>query len=313
MPTVVFVFEATSSNLKESFPFNSKNYFPTYAQFASLASKVGIDVRFSFNHLYRGSSTFSGAFSIISGKPTWQTEDITAEYIVIRSLTFPEQLDGTEKTLNKRTIIDAARDKATTYKLFPNYMLPTLELNPSVYRQQLESIPGDMIVCKPRHGHGGSGIYIGPKADFRLPVDSKEGYILQQFLDTSHGIPGITTGIHDLRIILSGFEPLSYVRIPKPGTLLANLSQGGEARALSTAEIPESALHIAREIEAKLSPDFPHFYCADFLFGPDGKPVLCELNSQPGFSYNEGEGPAFVSRYHQTLLKVIQEALATQE
>lgn len=311
MDKIAIVFEGHDQNLAEGFPFNSAEYFPSYQRFIETGASQGLEIRITYHTLYQGKSTFSGSFILTPQGKVWDPNPFTPKLIHCKTGLMFGLLDGSETTINRKEIFTLASSKRLTYERFSQYMLKTIVLQPETWEQQLNEIPGDWVVCKPETGHGGFGIFVGAKADFKLPEDTAtETYLLQEFLDTSEGIPGVTKGVHDLRIILSGYEPLSYARIPKPGSLLANLHQGGEARALKTSEIPETALAIARKLEQELSPDFPHFYCADFLFSPEGKPFLCEFNSQPGFAYDGGEGPEFVARYHQTLLNVFKDTLA---
>jgi glutathione synthase/RimK-type ligase-like ATP-grasp enzyme len=286
---------------------------PVYQSFIELAKTAGIEVRIAFTQDYIGASTFSHSYSFRDNTFTLDNTPYTADVILIRGATLIPKLDGSENIVNPLSIF-MSEDKAVTYSLFSRFMAKTVALNPNSWQEQLATIPGTWVVCKPVDGWGGTGIWIGPKSDFSLPQDSaSRNYILQEFIDTSQGVPNLVTGVHDLRIIVSGdYEPLSYTRSPKSGSLLANLSQGGSAIALERGQIPEDALAIAQVIERQLVPDSPHFICIDFLYGATGKVYLCEISSRPGFSYPAGEGQPFVTRFQATLLSVLKDALALQ-
>lgn len=310
MKTVIMSFTGEGPNYEALFPFTETVYKPVYAAFVEQLTKHSIDVRISFHSLYRGHSTFAGSFTYAHGAFVQRDEPVTADIILCRGTGILPLLTGDEFMINPPSIY-ADEDKLSTAKRFPDMVLRTQMVDPLRWEEQLNSFTGDMIVCKPRNDWGGKGIIICKKEDFSLPVGvTDDSHIFQQYIDSSGGVPGIVEGVHDLRIILSGQQPIAYIRLPRAGSLLANLSQGGSAIYVPYEQIPGSALKLALRVEQELTPTAPHFYSADFIFDQSGKPYLCEINSQPGFSYPESGGEELAAVFRETLISVVNRALA---
>ena len=84
-------------------------------------------------------------------------------------------------------------------------------------------------------GRRGQNILIDFPEKIRESVHTlEEPYLLQEFIDTSAGIPNIATGTDDLRVIIIGGEVImASIRTPAPGKLLANVAQGGTIKEIS--------------------------------------------------------------------------------
>jgi len=89
----------------------------------------------------------------------------------------------------------------------------------------------------------GLGIFIGPKKEalnFEFPLKFKK-YIVQEFIDSSGGIPKIASGIHDLRVAVVNMKPVwCHVRIPPSGSFKANAASGGSLIEVDYNLVPKS-------------------------------------------------------------------------
>ena len=152
---------------------------------------------------------------------------------------------------------------------------------------QLKSLEGaPLAVLKPAKGMQGKGILIDkPENLAHVVLEENSEYVLQEFVDTSQGIPGITEGYHDLRIVVvNGKITLAHVRTPKEGSLLANVALGGSIEEVPLEKIPSFILSCVQEIQAVIDEefDFP-LYSIDFGIQAGSQPFVFELNDQIGF------------------------------
>jgi glutathione synthase/RimK-type ligase-like ATP-grasp enzyme len=181
-----------------------------------------------------------------------------------------------------------AWDKWAQYQEVGEYMAKTVLVDKKEVKGSIEPLETDFIVMKPTNGLKGLGIYIGTKADalsFTFPYGEK--YIAQEFVETKNGIPGITNGRHDLRVVIINGKPVwSHVRIPPEGEYKANTSgrNGGKLEEISILELPDSVLKIVQKVAKKFSEKYDSpVYSLDFGFDTNGKPWVFEINDQIGF------------------------------
>ena len=128
-------------------------------------------------------------------------------------------------------------------------------------------------------------------------------------MDCSAGVSGIVEGPHDIRlIVMNGEVKLSYLRTPKPGTLLANVAQGGGFRVLAVKDLPAEAVRLAQEVDAIFSSYSPRLVAVDFMFQA-GKPYVTEINTRPGFPKPSTFSPEYAIQYYTYLSQMFAEAL----
>lgn len=190
--------------------------------------------------------------------------------------------------MNSAFINDVCVDKYQTAELFKDFS-PASRLVKTLdeYQRALADWPADQkVVIKPNDGFGGEGVRIEEVADARRARITEEQLplILQTYIDTSAGIPGIADGQHDLRILMLNGEVIGgQVRRPAAGSLVANLAQGGSVQLLSHGQIPVAAAEVAKQIDRQFADHQPRFYAVD-LAHSSGRYFLIELNSRPGLS-----------------------------
>ncbi len=171
------------------------------------------------------------------------------------------------------------------------------------------------VVLKPARGMQGKDIIIdSPQNIARTELKAATEYTLQEFVDTSSGILGITSTYHDLRVVIvNGETVLSHVRTPKHGSLLANVAQGGSIQEVLTKDIPDFIRDATRKIQSLIDEkyDFP-LYSIDFGIQNKTTPFVFELNDQIGFPSEIMTGSkTFINRVLKSLeIRAIRDTLA---
>jgi len=146
----------------------------------------------------------------------------------------------------------------------------------------LTTLKTAILVAKPLDQEGGHGVRIVRREEIPSVVTTFP-YLLQEFIDTSGGIPTIASGMHDLRIIsVEGKIVLSYLREPKAGSFLANESQGGKLSEVELHRLPEDALDIWKIVDEEVKQYSNRVYSLDIGRDREHGWRIIELNSKPG-------------------------------
>lgn len=263
---------------------------PTYLRLLELCKNEGWEVYVLTRKTYKGNGDFDGAWLFNNGEFERIEKTIKIDLVFdwVGNLLFPPGRPDLLKVVNCREFKELTCDKWKTYKILKQYMPKTFWVGEIQNAKELLSeIKTDNIVLKPFDGLRGKGIYIGPKENLEgfIPEKPSTKYILQEFIDTSNGIPGITPGKHDLRIVVVNGEVVwCHVRVPKEGTYLANAAQGGNLTEVDYKNVPSSAKKIVETISRKFYKKYDNpMFSLDFGIGLDGKPLIFEINDQIGF------------------------------
>ena len=185
-------------------------------------------------------------------------------------------------TLLNHPLIDRfCWDKRIVSEMFPELTPKTFLINTlRGLKAVLPELKSKKIVLKPRFGTMGQNVIITDKDN--LPETIEENTIVQEFIDTSEGIKGLTKGYHDLRLIIAdGRIDHAHIRVPKKGLLTANVALGGKKVFIKNEQIPKKAASIARKIDRLFRDYRPRVYSIDFLMDKNQKPYIVECNSQP--------------------------------
>jgi len=159
----------------------------------------------------------------------------------------------------------------------------------------LKKVPQNKkLVLKPINLSGGENVFIGTGVEILKKVkDAKVDivdWILQDFIDSSAGIPGIMKGIHDLRLVIINDKIIySYFRKPAPGSLLANLAQGGSMEIVPIKKLPKQIFPIVKKVNNTFSGFSNKIYALDIMFDRKQNPWIIELNSMPGMYFAKGQ------------------------
>ena len=124
------------------------------------------------------------------------------------------------------------------------------------------------MIVKDNYGSLGKQVYLANNYEELLAIENKLihiPHIFQEFIECSKG--------KDFRIIVIGGKVVAYMKRENPNSYLSNLATGGSA---SKVELPKEYLDTAEKAARILGLD----YCGvDILEGPNGKPIVSEVNS----------------------------------
>lgn len=280
-----------SRNFEGNFPLSHiGKKLPVYLRLLELCEKEGWEVYVLTRKTYVGNSKFNGAWLFKNGKFERVKKIIKIDLVFdwVGSLMFPPKDDKSLKIVNTREFKELSCNKWEAYLTLRDYMPKTYWVGELKNATKLiGQIMTDNIVLKPYDGLRGKDIFIGAKEklkDFK-PEKSGGKYILQEFIDTSNGIHNLTPGKHDLRIVvINGEVTWCHIRVPTEGSLLANAAQGGNLTEIDYKLVPESVKKIVKIISHKFYKEYDNpVFSLDFGIGPDGQPLIFEINDQIGF------------------------------
>ena len=101
---------------------------------------------------------------------------------------------------------------------------------------------------------------------------------------------------------INGKPVSSFVRTPKKGSFLANVSLGGSEYAIDVKKLPEELLLKVKKINERLKKYRPSIFASDFMNSKEGF-KLVELNSRPGLlDYNYS--PLY-KKYDESVAKML--------
>lgn len=307
------------SNWEKAKPFSNKDYQYSYEFFYTLCKKDGIQMyRASYEwydykrHIFKHAWIYEG-----EGAQWRRVDNITPDIIYDKTKGRPEvfykkELIGTHypfvNDLRFTQIID---DKFLSSLLFQKWSKQSIIVrNQKELQENISKITTEKVVLKPISESGGKGIQIFEKKSVKNVVFSGE-YIIQDFIDSSAGVPGTPSGAHDFRLVVVNDAIIyAYIREPKPGSFLANLAQGGSLKIVPNEDIPQAVYPIVEHASRLFSSFAPKIYTIDIMFDENKCPWIVELNSMPGLFFTPEEKPSMEKMYH-TLLDVFQKKLAS--
>jgi len=251
---------------------------------SEIAKKKGFDVVFSDTFHY-SKGKFKKAFIYDNG---WKIiEDVKIDAIFDRCKTddktikFKRKLSKEIFLYNSLELNRFCWDKASYSSVFKESTPQIFVVNDiNELKEKLKEIRSSKYVLKPRFGICGVNIEILDKD--KLPKEVRKNTVLQEFIDTSKGIPELKIkGVHDIRVVIIDNEiDHVYVRIPEKG-LLSNIAQGGKAIHFDKKEIPSNVLNLVKIAQEKMKNYKYNLYTVDSVFGADGKPYVIEMESIP--------------------------------
>lgn len=292
---------------KWAYPLSQKEYKISYMDFCSLAERNSIDIFFfRGENTYRGNMIFQRGWKFISHTLRRWNMPVHINCIYYKG----EHLDLINKIGSDATIVNCyeleklCTDKYETTRKFPTLSPATMLVQSK--RELLEAIqqmPTDRIVIKPLTGYEGRDIVVSLRENLRKrPSSVCFPAVVQEFIETAGGIPGLVTSRHDFRVVIMNGEIVdTYIRVPQKNPYLSNIAQGGKLLFCHNQNIPQDIKWAVSMIDASLSSFYPRIYTADFGWGTK-KLVLFELNARPGLPF-PGE-PSYY-RFHQKLLDTL--------
>ena len=298
------------SDWENDTPFFNKDFQASYEYLYSLAKENGIQ-------MYRASHEWYDYESHIF-KYAWTYEDASGwkrAYDISPDLIYDKTRASTETYFKKELIAKHYRfvnslrftymleDKLITSMIFHKWSKKSwIVNNPEKLKKVLPKISSRRFVIKPISESGGKNVQILEREEAMEKVVFSNDYIIQEFIDSSSGIPGISENMHDLRLVFVNNKiSYAYIREPEEGNYLANLSQGGSLSIVPVKDIPKSLYPIIRCINRVFETFNPRIYSVDFMFDEKKRPWIVELNSMPGLYFTPQEKPYMLELYKELI------------
>ena len=204
-----------------------------YHQFFQYGTEIGCQMYIvcGFQN-HKGNGIFANGMLYRDGTFFQITDLINADAVYDRSggLLFPPE-DFKKKILNTLSFKELCADKNKTYALLKEKMPKSVEIKnkKDLLKALFSSQKTLNLSVEPANGFGGENIFFGKLAHLqKQTLETKKTYTLQEFVNTSKGIPEIVVGYHDLRVVIVNGEIIfSTIRTPKPGEN-AQMSSRGE-------------------------------------------------------------------------------------
>lgn len=181
---------------------------------------------------------------------------------------------------NSSYAIETSDDKIKTYQLLAqkNLPLPKTIIGPKIYYKHekidyrfLKDISKTLsfpLIVKEAFGSFGEQVYlIKNNEDLHNKMGKLAGkpVIFQEYVSSSHG--------KDIRLQVVGGEVVTSMLRRSETDFRANITAGGSMEIYEASEIEkELAVQATKAVKAD-------FAGVDLLFGPDGSPLVCEVNS----------------------------------
>lgn len=277
-------------------------YYQGYVELSAAITEAGGKmVLLGDQESYQSGGTFNRHW-LISPENISEHGSITVDTVYDKSFFVS---DGQVAVFNHPEINSFCIDKWKTYQQFSEYCPLTLLIhNQNELETNLSKIHTELVVAKPVDGGEGKNVFIVRKNEI-LHQQLSFPILLQEFLDSSQGIPGIMQGIHDLRIAtLNGEIAYSFFRTPPKGKLIANVAQGGAFEVIDNDQIPQEAVALIKKIDQFFEKFPSRYYGVDVAFTPQGLKII-ELNSRLGLSLHS-DGDVF-RETNEKLAKVLVE------
>ncbi len=217
---------------------------------------------------------------------------------------FMKELIGKSyKFINDQIFTRLIDDKFTTSLIFKKWCKKSFIVkNKNDLSKFLPKIKSTKFVVKPLSESGGKDVYILNKNDDLKKIKFSGDFLLQEFIDSSKGVPDISHSMHDLRVVIINEKIIySYIREPKENSYLANLSQGGSLKIVPKNKLPKSILPIIKHVNEVFISFCPRVFAVDFMFDENGKPWIVEFNSMPGLFFTKEEKPYMMELYKELI------------
>lgn len=263
--------------------------YPTFRCFASKASER-FDYFLAFGEeTHQGKGIFKPVFKFKDNKLIKHLHKVNADIV----LKYDLELEGDRG--NARFIYDLGfnemcKSKIDTYRFLSEFSPQThLCQSEEQFVAAIKEIETEKFVVKPNRGVCGRDVYILGKDNVKIPQNlkpilSEEGVIVQEFIGTSQGCPGVTGSTHDLRLsMINDRNIMASVSLPAPGSLVANWHQGAVVTEVDVERLPLSVRNFRDQVHEKIKREYGNMmYNIDLGVTPHG-PKLIELNSPIAF------------------------------
>lgn len=294
-------------------PFVDFEYNISYALFSDIGKKFGVKVIFAFYSDYCNGFVKKYWFfdkkwlkSKNKIKPIlfYDKSPITKKGVLLK-----KKLSKQNVLFNSFELEMFCKDKYVQFKQFPDLFPKTfLVKNKKDIQLVLKKINSEKVIIKPRFGLGSEGIKIFSKKEKIPDISLAKDFVLQEFVDTSKGIPGTKINTtHDFRcIVINGSVAFSFVRMPKKG-FIASIHRGAKVSYLN---VPKNVFPIIKKVDSFVKKFGNRIYSIDMFFS-NNKIFIIELNSKPGFGVGIEFG--FPEKEKKFMEKIFKEIILKYE
>lgn len=255
----------------------SKKFDEIYEWLAEAAVKAGCELRIIAN------DQLDSILPASSGKTNWK---VRPDFVIFwdKDIKLAKMLEAEGfHVFNSAEAIEACDDKSLTFiklrnknikmpKTFCAPMTFDKEYKDFTFVLQVEGSLGYPMIIKENKGSFGEQVYM--VKNYYEAVDKiKEigscDFIMQEYVESSKG--------QDVRIHVVGDEIVTAMKRVNKDDFRANVTNGGTMEKYEpTEEQKEMALMVCRELGLD-------FAGVDIMFGKNGEPILCEVNSNAHF------------------------------
>ena len=259
-------------------PFSEDYYWQAYQDLLFGLRDKGLDAYFvTDNNSYLGDGVFE---TVYTSEHKTTLDNLQEIHNVKVDMVFDRGgfIGRDVFTVNPSNLQRIGMNKIQMYKHFAQYQpFSIICENEQEVKEAITHIDGEKVVVKEPEGYGGKQVYIESKEEILSKLPPAYPLLVQEFLDTSSGVPGSVGGVHDIRLSVCGGEFIGYyIRQAKEGSLHSNVSQGGKMIFFDPSEIPTEVQEMARAIDTYFA-DAPRYYAVDFIYTNKGWKML-ELN-----------------------------------
>jgi glutathione synthase/RimK-type ligase-like ATP-grasp enzyme len=299
------------SDWKKSRPFSNEDYMYSYEYFYDICKKSGIQMyRASYEWYDYKKNIFKYAWVFEDKNASWKRvrnikPDLIYDKTVARlEVYYKKELIGkVYPFINNLDFTQIIDNKFVTGLLFDKWSKPSWLVRDRMdLARILPQIKTNKIVMKPLSSSGGKGIQIIEKSNALKKAVLDQNYLVQDFIDSSLGVPGVSHTLHDLRLVFINDKLIyAYIREPKKGSYLANLAQGGKLKIVPSEKIPKTVRPIIKYANKLFETFESRVYSIDFMFDEKKRPWVVELNSMPGLFFTPEEKASMLRMYQELL------------
>jgi hypothetical protein len=272
-----------------------ENHERTQIRYEGLVHELGVrgaDYFFAEQHLSYDASThsFSEPRDIARNLRT----DLSGEASIVRDLTMTLHDQPLFSDVDGPTVVHHPNlnrfiaNKDNLVESAPEIHPLTLVVDRNEINEAIASLPGSKVVVKPTIGHLSRDVVVGHKAEVATSEFAEGRYLVQEFIDTSSGMPehGIE-GVHNLRILSVDNHPIGAVaRVGgRSGEMLSGDFYGNVLEFDHLNMDVQRIVGTVHDILNRLPGDGRNVIAIDTMRGVNSSgdmvDVLCEVNRRP--------------------------------
>ncbi|OHA30315.1 MAG: hypothetical protein A3E92_01680 [Candidatus Taylorbacteria bacterium RIFCSPHIGHO2_12_FULL_42_34] len=263
--------------------------YPTFRSFASKANEH-FDYFLAFGkETHIGKGIFKPVFKFKNNKLVEHPHEVSADVVLKYDLEL-EGDRGNARFIYNLGFNEMCKNKIDTYQFLSEFSPQThFCKSEEQYVAAIKNISTEKFAVKPNRGVCGRDVYILNKANSEIPQNLRDilhgdGVIVQEFIDTSQGCPGIAESMHDLRLsMINDKNIMASVSTPSPGSLIANWHQGANVIEVDVEKLPLPVTNFRDQVHKKIKEKYGSvMYNIDLGVTSHG-PKLIELNSPIAF------------------------------